>query len=147
MTSDDDAFKKLSPISKEWLSDTGSLTERLYKYIPDITFHVINDFENHVASKTHIRKIEWRLKEKTLIEAVVEIPDTSITPETNMLSTIGNTPIGKVLFTDPNLKRSDFLFYLEKNKWVRESVFTFKNKPLLVREIFLPAFFLCLHTT
>ncbi len=151
----EDEFKKLSPTAKEWLFYRKSLTERLVKYIPDITFHVISDVENTFAdsaaqkalditpeTKTRIRKIEWCLNEKTLIEATVAIPHASITPETNVLSTIGNMPIGKVLFTDPDLKRSDFVFYFEKNKWIRESIFTFKNKPLMVREIFLPSFFL-----
>lgn len=84
------------------------------------------------------------------------LPVSSLSGELRHLRKFGNRPLGQLLFNTPNMQRSPFQlanFKLaqipchnelpdnaESLVWGRRSRFTIYNKPLLVSEIFLPAF-------
>lgn len=68
-----------------------------------------------------------------------------------VLSKIGNKPIGAVLFSDPGIRRSQLVYkkldaqhslrhILVRNEtlWARRSVFIRDKMPLLVNEVFMP---------
>lgn len=87
------------------------------------------------------------------------IPDSSLVDEGLAFINLGNKPIGDILFTDPDLKRSEFEIaqlgadhpyaLLIKDRlqlefdalWARRSLLYFHQKPLLIYEVFLPAVF------
>lgn len=133
------ALAGLNPDQIDWLTDKNSLTQRLRTFTRDfIQLHILYDDWGMTESNQEawIRRIEWKHGEDIWITATVIIPDTSITPETEELTRIGNRAIGEILFRDPTLTRSDFTFYKEKSGWLRESVFYYKQKPIFISEYF-----------
>lgn len=130
----------------EWLINPESLTKRLREFTNNkISLYVLYDDwgmtdENQEA---WIRRVEWRYFDEIWITATVIIPDTSITEETNELKNMGGKPIGEILFQEPTLTYSDFIFEkINQNEWSRQRTFYFKQKPLMIVENFLSVFFL-----
>jgi len=86
------------------------------------------------------------------------IPAATLTGKESCLYRLGTTPLGKVLFSDPFVRRSEFeialltpqqelyqkierQFSLQyKSIWARRSTFYLSGKPLLLTEVFLPGF-------
>lgn len=147
-------FLCLPKNTQQWLLYQGSLTQQLYKLQKKILLKVIADTPSvtpdisaqnalHLqpSEKARAREVVWEWDQKAIIEATVIIPQTSITQETYELTLVNENPIGLILFSDPTLQRSEFTFYMKKTNWVRESIFIFKGKPLLIRELFRPLFF------
>ena len=138
-------FEGLTPQQIDWLTNKASLTQQLRTFTQDkITHHLLYDDWGILDQNEEawIRKMEWRLYDETWIAATVMIPATSITPETDALTRIGKRSIGDILFQDPQLTRSDFTFSKEVGHgWSRQSVFYFKQHPLIIREHFYRAFF------
>lgn len=142
----------LSPTEKDWLIESGSLTRRLRALTNHcIEFRVLQDqwgvadeisrllVNRNNQDKTWIRHIEWRHHDVLWVEAIVIIPEKSIkyAPE---LQYVGQGSIGDLLFQDPTLKRSDFIFEKQEDDFLRRSIFYYKKQPLLISERFLSAF-------
>jgi chorismate--pyruvate lyase len=82
------------------------------------------------------------------------IPRTLLEGELAQLAHLKTKPIGSILFNDKNIKRGSFLFarlheamdlyhsvkkYIpEEERLVRRSLFSFKEKSLLLTEVFMP---------
>lgn len=106
-----------------------------------------------------IREVEWVYQDTLWVYARVVIPETSLVKEAKKFTEIGSQSLGDILFTDPCLKRSPFeicrltqnhpyymyackdINWFPKELWARRSIFHFHNQPLLINEIFTPAFF------
>lgn len=138
-------FEELNSAQIEWLINPESLTKRLREFTDNkISLHVLYDDWGMTDQNQEawIRRIEWRHFDEIWIIATVIIPGTSITEETAELKNIGGKPIGEILFKEPTLTYSDFIFEkINKNEWLRQRTFYFKQKPLMIFETFLPAFF------
>jgi chorismate lyase len=137
-------FEALTPTQVEWLTSKESLTLRLRTFTKNkISLHLFYDDWGITDENTEawIRRMEWRYFDEVWVAATVIIPEQSITEDTMELTRIGDRSIGDVLFQDPTLTRTDFVFNpLKNNVWSRHSIFHFKKKPISIIENFYPAF-------
>ncbi|MDP5029060.1 MAG: chorismate lyase [Paraglaciecola sp.] len=151
---------------KNWLLDTGSLTERLQshcdhfhvqllgqRHVP-VSLEEMSQLNSLVPSK-HVQ--DWQVREVVLwgnhqpwVFARSIIPQKMCDAE---FAELGEQPLGKLIFNDPRFKRMPFqLTQLdEKNAvtaalniscqqtiWARRSIFQFSGLPMSVAELFLP---------
>ena len=104
-----------------------------------------------------IREVLLSGNRKPWIFARTVIPATSLAGRLRRLARLGEKPLGRLLFGDSRVRRSPFqlaLLPLQSYRlpvrlvetgpqtllWARRSVFTCHGHPLLVNEVFLPAF-------
>lgn len=155
---EDDALAHLSKTEREWVTDKQSLTQKLRALTHNqIQLQLLHDNWGissnasrtilHITTgeKTWIRKIEWCFENHVWLKCEVVIPESSLTPETQILTQIGNGAIGETLFKDSTLKRADFTYQKENDRITRHSIFHYKGKPLLISETFQSDFFAALH--
>lgn len=128
----------LSDIALSWLTDKTSLTKRLRDHTNNtIEFCLLfNGWDSN--QENWMRRMEWRYQGETWLYCVITIPKDSLIDE---LQNVGNRPIGEILFAEPSLQRSDFLYQEKENHISRKSVFHFKGKSFELVETFFPAFF------
>lgn len=149
-----DLKNTVSDTAFSWLSSKVSLTRRLRDFTRhQISHHLFYDNWGNAPdqaitslninpnTKTWIRKMQWCLNDEIWVACDVIIPESSITLKTDILKKIGKNSIGDTLFQDPNLRRSDFEFFISNSIITRHSIFYFYDQPLLITETFLPAFF------
>ena len=153
----------------EWLFDEGSLTKRVQQ-------HCCQQFSVKVLSQTWHRpmlneamRLNVRAEQHALIRQVLlycgdtpwvfartVIPLVTLTGPQRFLASLGNRPLGAVLFADPSIVRDEMevaciqpgqrmfasatacLNQIPDCIWGRRSVFYLQKKPLLVNEVFLP---------
>ncbi|WP_448565857.1 chorismate--pyruvate lyase family protein [Thalassotalea ganghwensis] len=161
---------ELSPNLLDWLLDESSLTARL-KALSD-TFHVEVLGERTEPCPADEATAEVIEGEMVLVREVLLfcddrphvfarslLPLTSLTGEEQRLATLGNMPLGQVLFSDPRLVRKDievacfnehsevakvashYQLPVSQSMWGRRSTFLLNHKPLTVAEVFLPGSF------
>ncbi len=162
--------QKLPHAKREWLLDNGSLTKRLIKKsnggfsVSVLSQHWARAQDSEyrllgVARKQRclIREVLLLCHQQPWVYARSALPETSLTGQLRHLRHFDNRPLGQLLFNTPGLKRSNFQIARLKpadlplaaqaqlddqntTLWGRRSRFVLYNKPLLVSEIFLPAF-------
>lgn len=154
VTESDFDHSNLTEWQWHWLSNRGSLTQKLREYthgiiclclqseawqIPleeECAFLAVDEHEHAL-----IREIEWQYQQQTWIKGRVIIPKLTTLDQGEILTKIGEQSLGDILFTDPNLKRSEFYFQQNEMTATRRSIFNFYQKPLLVEEQFLFNYF------
>ena len=153
---------------RDWLLDTGSLTQRLIDASDNkLSVQILNQ-RIDIPRFTEQRALKLPSKRLTLIREVVLlanstpwvyarsiIPLTTLTGRLRKLRHLDNQPLGALLFRDPTMTRETVevachtktnaklpaaLGDIQKSLWGRRSVFRLDAKPLLVSEIFLPDF-------
>ena len=153
---------------RDWLSDTGSLTQRLVDACQgDFSVQILGQ-ELHRPRLSERRALGLPARRLALIREVVllgagvpwvyarsVIPLTTLTGRLRSLAHLDNRPLGALLFSDPSMRREPVeiachtgsnsqmpmaLGDFQDPMWGRRSVFRLDNKPLLVSEIFLPSF-------
>lgn len=110
-------------------------------------------------NRSWIREIEWVHRHSIWVFARVIIPEETALIQEASLTKIGETSLGQLLFSDPDLIRSPFEIcripynhiYRQianagndippKELWARRSIFHFHKKPLMVIEVFKPEYF------
>jgi len=153
---------------RDWLLDTGSLTQRLIDASDNrLTVQILNQridtprFTEQRALKlsprrlTLIREVVLLANSTPWVYARSIIPLTTLTGRLRKLRHLDNQPLGALLFRDPTMTRGPVevachtninaklptaLGDIQKSLWGRRSVFRLDAKPLLVSEIFLPDF-------
>ena len=113
----------------------------------------------NIDESCFIRKSLLKNDEQTLVYARTVIPEKTLTGNEE-LTTLGDKPLGDVLFSDESTYRSEIRYakipvdceiYSEATKglnitselWGRQSLLYIEQKPLLITEIFLPAILEC----
>ena len=152
---------------RRWLLDTGSLTAHLRR-LSDGHFHVqVLDQRWGLPSLSERQLLgmadrDWAVIRQVLLcchgEPVVYarslLPARSLVGNLRRLRHLDNRPLGHLLFTEPNMRRIPYqvcqlaaadlpLDGLEAEAgelWGRRSCFIFGQRPIMVSEIFLPAF-------
>lgn len=152
-----------------WLTDTGSLTQRLKA-------HNVNGFnvallgqhwmkplpEECVSLQLPVKQMALQREVKLLDGKVANVYARTVIPldtyhvMKQRFNTLGNKPLGELLFTDPSVERGaievaclhagEWLYELAllgdeqrpEELWARRSRFSIGGKNLLVNEIFLP---------
>ena len=151
---------------RPWLSDTGSLTQRLIDACNgELTVQVLRQNPG-VPRLSERRALGLPQRRQALIREVILlgggipwvyarsiIPLSTLTGRLRRLRQLDNRPLGALLFSEPSMCREPVeiacytsaqmptaLAAKQSTMWGRRSVFRLHNKPLLVSEIFLPDF-------
>ncbi len=151
---------------RPWLSDTGSLTQRLIDACNgELTVQVLRQ-NLGVPRLSERRALGLPQRRQALIREVILlgggipwvyarsiIPLSTLTGRLRRLRQLDNRPLGALLFSEPSMCREPVeiacytsaqmptaLVAKQSTMWGRRSVFRLHNKPLLVSEIFLPDF-------
>lgn len=157
-----------SPTIQSWLSTKESLTQRLRQHCPALQVLVLSEqTERPLLDETTalgmlpndqawVRCVLLQCENQSWIYARTVIPN--LTPESPWFSLqkLGDKPLGEVLFEFPSIQRTPFEFtsqalsswpYLSEQLeaaesqgkgYARRSIFTQKEAPLLLTEVFLP---------
>lgn len=156
------------PALRNWLLDTGSLTQRLIQASShQFRVEVLNQrVERPFLSE--LRALNMPLGAKALVRETLLygknvpwvyarsiLPLSTLTGRLRRLRKLDNSPLGALLFKDPSMVRSpievacvtalnshlpEAVQHFSEPLWGRRSVFYLSAKPLLVSEIFLPGF-------
>lgn len=156
-----------SPALRDWLGDSGSLTARLIaqsegNFKVRVVRQIIGRPTLNERQVLGMRQPALALIREVILFGCNEpwvfarsiLPLTSLTGSLRHLRKQNNRPLGAFLFSQPQLQRSaiavarisrDHAYVpldLAANQplWGRRSVFYLQRKPLLVSEVFLPAF-------
>ena len=162
-----DQFTIPSPILKNWLLDTGSLTERLQSQCT--SFHLtligqrqseitLEEFQRVCSPEQQLNQKEWQVREVLLwgdnqpwVFARSIIPQRLCEGDFVNLNT---KPLGQLIFNDKRFKRMPFevthmcpskvflaqLHIRSENElWGRRSAFSFEDLKMTVSEVFLPS--------
>jgi len=160
--------KIIPPYWDDWLSDPGSLTQRLIEASENrFAVEVIDQVETtptdseakalHIDCDTPVysRQVLLLGNGEPWVFARSIMPLSTLTGRLAFLRDIDRQPLGALLFRDPSMTREpveaaflsiqrahlpDKLSHIEGPLWGRRSVFRLDQKPLLVSEIFLPEF-------
>lgn len=151
-----------------WLTDTGSLTQRLQTHCQK---HVKVQVLQHqfVAPNTTTmqalkldneervlhREVLLKDNDTPLVFACSLLPESALIGRFTALRELGAQPLGHWIFTEPVLRRTDMQFALltatalpaeavihsesEAPVWGRKTLFSGAQKPFLVSEFFLPS--------
>lgn len=110
---------------------------------------------------TFIRETWLKCGDQKLVFARTVIPRKTLRGKSIKLTRLGTKPLGDILFNDNTACRTNmryakipvhcepYIKTIENNSdinfdlWGRQSIFTIKNNPLLVIEVFLPAILKC----
>ncbi|WP_019557514.1 chorismate--pyruvate lyase family protein [Thiomicrorhabdus arctica] len=153
---------------QSWLNTKVSLTQRLRQHCPTLQVLVLSEqTERPLLDETTalglqpndqawVRCVLLQCANQNWVYARTVIPN--LTPESpwSALQKLGNKPLGEVLFELPSIQRTPFEFtrqtlsswpYLSEQLeaeqsqakgYARRSIFTQKEAPLLLTEVFLP---------
>ncbi|MGB0665025.1 MAG: chorismate--pyruvate lyase family protein [Pontibacterium sp.] len=139
-----------------WLTDKGSLTRALQAYAGD-GFNVLMTqqgwqrvfadeaqcLNSRPQSQAVVREVELRNHTQALVCARTVIPLNTYRKHQTIFRGLGNRSIGEWLFTNPVIHRGPIqvhCFNPTTQLWGRRSLFYIDRAPLMVCEIFLPAF-------
>ena len=157
-----------TPRLNDWLLDPTSLTARLKSHCNDFKVHVLG--QRVEACQSHEANADIILGEQVLVREVILfcddvphvfarslLPLKSLTGEQQALASLGEQPLGQVLFNNPKLHRevvevaeiepslrvcelaAMLNLQVAQNLWGRRSLFFIEDKPLMVAEVFLPS--------
>lgn len=162
---------RISPLRKiqHWLKTPASLTAELKQRCPHLEVVVLSQkFEVPLLSETQklglaineeawVRCVVLKCQQRNWVYARTVIPNLNSQNPWQELQTLGNKPLGEILFEIPSIQRSPFEFAKEalsdwpylmnhlqqpqlskKPGFARRSVFKQKQSPLLLTEVFLP---------
>lgn len=156
-----------SPNLRDWLLDPTSLTARLKKHCTNLDVVVLgqrvepcqaheSNSEIDTGEDVLVREVLLFCDQQPHVFARSLLPLKSLTGEQKALASLGDKPLGQVLFNNPKLHREilevaevlptprvgELLAMLDLNQrhnlWGRRSLFTIEHKPLMVAEVFLP---------
>jgi len=164
-------IQRISPsrVVQQWLITPSSLTSKLKSICPDLEVHVISEkYEMPLVSEAQklgiardeevwIRCVLLKCKNHNWVYARTIIPKMDSLNPWHELQSLGNKPLGEILFQMPNIKRSSFEFSKDtlgywphlinhlntpdirnQPSFARRSTFNQKGAPLLLTEVFLP---------
>lgn len=155
------------PIQQSWLTTPQSLTLRLKGICPDLSVLVLSEKleiplpEEITALDLDLQQTAWvrcvllkcasNVQGQDWVYARTVIPNFDAANPWHSLQTLGNKPLGEVLFELENIERTPFSFdkqlldglpYLKQTALseglLRRSIFIQQTAPLLLTEVFLP---------
>lgn len=156
------------PLLRNWLLNTGSLTERLQsqclRFEVEVLSQSVSDIsqdESHYlfgqfaeqAQSTQVREVFLKGNGQQWVFARSLLPCAFLQKEMAELTQLGTQPLGKIIFNDDRFKRlgfqivecptggpmqSSLAIAADISLWGRRSLFRFKQHHIMVAEIFLP---------
>ena len=130
---------ELTPIQQDWILHSGSMTQKMIDaFDGNVKIEVIKSEVTHTdASDVLVREVMMLCDEKPCVLAKTIVPVSALQGHYKNLETLGSIPLGKILFSDPDIKRSEFELSKVEGNWARRSTFTLKTGRLLLHEVFL----------
>ncbi|MCH9698494.1 MAG: chorismate lyase [Gammaproteobacteria bacterium] len=161
------AIKQASHPQQSWIKEAGSLTRRLkklcghefnvnlqYQHWTRPAFSEQKNLAMRNAELANIREVILQYGTTPLVVARTVIPRQMLNGSLRHLISLGNKPLGEVIFAEPGLTRRSFevcvfdsgLFRqqsirqhcVDQRIWGRRSCYVVHGKPILISEIFLP---------
>lgn len=156
------------PLLRNWLLNTGSLTERLQSHCRRFEVQVLNQQINSLSEdetqflfgqfqrtseKTQVREVFLKGNGQNWVFARSLLPVSFLEEDMAELTQLGTRPLGKIIFNDTRFERQNFQLVEcpsqgdTQNKlglqcqfslWGRRSLFRFKQHHIMVAELFLP---------
>ena len=152
-----------SPTNKghefSWLTEEGSLTERLKNEFNDDKVDVIYDGVPLEEKTDYIREVIIKSHDKPMIFAHSRLKMNDLEDSWMCLKTLGQQSLANILFKDPEISRHSLLYRVcepedvlykhlkllgyiqEEILWMRQSEWKRHRKILLLTEVFLPNLF------
>lgn len=135
----------------DWLMLKDSMTRRFERYCQKVTVDVV--FEGFIsqeglgADATFLpRESRYWRREVILngdgvpwLAGLTLVPDSTLNGPELALAQLGNTPLGRYLFSSSTLTRDFIDIGRSESLWGRRSLLRLSDKPLLLTELFLPA--------
>lgn len=145
------AGKAWPAVTASWLKETGSITARLKRQWPNVTVQVLDEgLRQPLAAERQrlalregvpgwVREVVLHAGERPLIRARTIVPAWTADNPWHVLSTLGERPLGELLFNLPDLERSplEFAWGLGASAPARRRVYTWSGAPLLLTETFV----------
>lgn len=157
----------LPPPWHDWLSFTGSLSQRLQDTFAGLSVKLINQQWQLPLTSEHkllgipkhqsafIREVILYANHQPVVFARTIIPAFTGLLSCQPLLDLETEPLGKLLFSHPSAKRNPCFKYarfshrqlqalptpITQDCWGRQSVFIINQRPLMVNELFLPTIF------
>ncbi|MFT4925384.1 MAG: chorismate--pyruvate lyase [Phenylobacterium sp.] len=156
----------------QWLFEQGSLTQKLKQHCSAFSVKILSKQQRNLSAKELIRFGYNSVDAKPVIVQVREVllycdgkpwvyaqtlmPLEVMPPSVVKLTTLGEKPLGEVIFNEPGVTRSEIEVaefspqsevaklaaevdkVSERSLWGRRSMFTLDGYSLLVAEVFLP---------
>jgi chorismate--pyruvate lyase len=154
---------------RAWLSDQGSLTQRLksrcgsFRVVPLATGMARVNADEYAmlgmapGTRAYVREVMLLCNEEPVVFAHSVLPPASLRGGWNDITRLGNRSLGEALFSDPRIERQALAYRCVRcdhplyrattmhypvtvsTLWARRSIFCLNGHPLLVTEVFLPA--------
>jgi len=142
-----------------WLTEEGSLTERLKNEFNDAKVDVIYEGLALDEETDYIREVIIKSHDKPMIFAHTRLKMNDLEDSWMCLKTLGQQSLANILFKDPKISRHSLLYRVcepedvlykhlkllgyiqEEILWMRQSEWIRHRKILLLTEVFLPNLF------
>ena len=142
-----------------WLTEEGSLTERLKNEFNDAKVDVIYEGLALDEETDYIREVIIKSHDKPMIFAHTRLKMNDLEDSWMCLKTLGQQSLANILFKDPKISRHSLLYRVcepedvlykhlkllgyiqEEILWMRQSEWKRHRKILLLTEVFLPNLF------
>lgn len=154
---------------RTWLSDHGSLTQRLksrcasFRVVPLATGLARANADEYAllgvtpGTRVYVREVLLLCNEVPVVFAHSVLPRPGLRGGWNGITRLGNRSLGEALFSDHRIERQALAYRRVRHDhplywatmrqqqmpvsslWARRSVFCLNRHPLLVTEVFLPA--------
>ena len=152
-----------SPIAEgnkfSWLTEEGSLTERLKKEFNDVKVDIIYEGIALEKKSDYIREVLIKSHDEPMIFAKTQLKISDLEDAWISLKTLGQQSLANILFKDSDISRRSLLYrickpedilythlklldYIDQDVlWVRQAEWERHGKSILLTEIFLPNLF------
>jgi chorismate-pyruvate lyase len=142
-----------------WITEEGSLTERLKKEFSDVKVDVIYEGLASEKETDYIREVIIKSCDKPMIFAQTRVKMIDLDSAWSCLKELGQQSLANILFKDPKIFRHSLLYRLcdsddflyrrlkslgyihEEILWIRKSKWGKEGKILSLTEAFLPKLF------
>lgn len=142
-----------------WITEEGSLTERLKKEFNDVKVDVIYEGLASEKETDYIREVVIKSCDKPMIFAQTRVKMIDLDSAWSCLKELGQQSLANILFKDPKIFRHSLLYRLcdsddilyrrlkslgyihEEILWIRKSKWEKDGKILSLTEAFLPKLF------
>ena len=131
-----------------WLTHAESMTVRMKSFSTVYDIHVLDeswktprgDVQQALllspVDAVWFRKVEIHCDKKPVMLAESYFSKKFVESFNEPLKTLGEKPLGELIFSHPDLKRSEFEYGFDVH-WARQSILRLENKPFLLREFFI----------
>ena len=146
-----DVVPPLEPAQRDWLMLEDSMTKRFEQYGKPVSVTLLNEEficgdalvdEQHLLAdepRYWLREILLCVGGEPWLAGRTVVPEATLCGPELALQQLGQTPLGRYLFTSSQLTRDFIEIGRHDALWGRRSRLRLSGKPLLLTELFLPA--------